>query len=232
MAHADKVTRKELLKTEDKFFIFSSKFFAFIKNNSKQLQYAGIVLLILAVVYSGWSVVSKISDNKGNNAYYSAFMAFEKAIVESSADPDNEISLIKEAADLFKSVTDNQGMSSVAEVAFAPRAYLAYREGKYDEAIKLYQEFSKSLKKNDPMMSFVSLGIASCYEASGNIDQAKHILDPLATGKNSPAKEIALVSLARLCRLSGDNDKAKTLLLSFQEEFPYSPFLPLVKSWS
>lgn len=232
MASADKITRKELLKTEDKFFAFSAKFFAFIKNNSKQLQYFGIVLLAIAVAYAGWSFVISVADQKGNNAYYTAFMAFEKAIVESSANPDSEASLFKDAADLFKTITDNQSMSSAAEVAFAPRAYLAYREGKYDEAVKLYQKFSKNLKTDDPMISLIGLGIASCYEASGDIDQAKHILDPLATGKNSPAKEIALVSLARLYRLSGDNEKAKALLSSFQEEFPYSPFLPLIKSWS
>ena len=232
MAPADKITRKELLKTEDKFFTFSAKFFAFIKNNSKQLQYAGIVLLVLAVAYTGWSIVSSVSDRKGNDAYYTAFMAFEKAIVASSSDPDHEAKLFNDTAVLFKAVTDNHGMSSVAQVAFAPRAYLAYREGKYDEAIKFYQEFSKNLKKDDPMLPLISLGIASCYEASGDIDQAKRIIDLLATGKNSPAKEIALVSLARLYRLSGDNDKAKTLLSSFQEEFPSSPFLPLIKSWS
>jgi len=232
MASADKITRKELLKTEDTFFTFSAKFFTFIKKNTKQLQYSGVALLVIAVVYAGWSFVISIVDQKGNSAYYSAFMAFEKAIVESSANPDSEASLIKDATDLFRAVTENQSMSSAANVAFAPRAYLAYREGKYDEAIKLYQKFSKNFKKNDPINSFISLGIASCYEASGDIDQAKRILDPLATEKNSPVKEIALVSLARLYRLSGDSDKAKTLLSSFQEEFPYSQFLPLIKSWS
>jgi len=232
MAPADKITRKELLKSEDRFFTFSAKFFAFIRKNAKHLQYAGILLLVLAVAYTGWSVIAKVSDRKGNEAYYAAFMAFEKAIVKLSADPESEATLIKDAAAFFKAVTDNHSMSSVADVAFVPRAYLAYREGKYDEAIKFYQKFSKSLKKDDPMIPLISLGIASCYEASGDIDQAKRIIEPLATGKNSPAKEIALVSLARLYRLSGDNDKASTLLSSFQEEFPFSPFLPLIKSWS
>jgi len=222
---AKKISRKELLKGTDEFLTFSGKAVNFMTTHQRELKYAGVVIAILVVAYLGITTYLRYVNKNGQNAYNTAYQTLTKEM-KPDANPDN---LLK-SKELFNKVTDDYGLSKVAELALPQIAYLKFLDKKYDDAIGLYQKFLDKVAGNTEYELMTNLALAACYEAKGDLKSATEILVPIIEIPDSSFSEPAMLSLARLYRLDNKPEKAREVLNKFVEQHGDSPLLPFAKA--
>lgn len=220
-----KVTRKELLKSPDEFLSFSAKAIAFVKEYSKQFNIAGIVVIAALVVYFGINTYLNYLDRRGQNAYNEAYNALIKSM-GSKAKPDD----LKGPERLFQKVIDDYGRSEVSRLARPQIAYLSFADKKYDEAILQYEAFLKEVPPKSPYRSLTQLSLAACYEEKKDYKNAVEILKEVASHKEDLFREQAMLSLARIYRLTNQAELAKEVLREFVDTFKNSPSLGIAKA--
>ena len=222
---AKKISRKELLKGTDEFLTFSGKAVNFMTTHQRELKYAGVVIAIVVVAYLGVTTYLRYVNKNGQNAYNTAYQTLTKEM-KPDANPDN---LIK-SEELFKKVTDDYGLSKVAQLALPQIAYLKFFDKKYDDAIVLYQKFLDKVAGNTEYELMTNLALAACFEAKGDLKTATEILIPVIEIPDSSFSEPAMLSLARLYRLDNKPEKAREILNEFVEQHVDSPLLPFAKA--
>jgi outer membrane protein assembly factor BamD (BamD/ComL family) len=222
---AKKVTRKELLKSPDEFITFSSRVFGFFMAHVRELKIAGVIVLALLVCYLGGYAYVRYVNQKGQAAYNEAFY-----LLHDSRDPEQYRENLKKAVEIFQGVIKSHGWSEAAELAIPQVAYGEFMNGEYDQSIKLYSEFKKEVSGDPDFKTLSALAIAACYEASGDFKKAVDALKGIVEGPESPFKESAAYSLARVYRLDHQTDQAQAALKSFIEQYPSSPLVPMAKA--
>jgi predicted negative regulator of RcsB-dependent stress response len=222
---AKKISRKELLKGTDEFLTFSGKAVNFMTTHQRELKYAGVVIAILVVAYLGITTYLRYVNKNGQNAYNTAYQTLTKEM-KPDANRDN---LLK-SEELFSKVTDDYGLSKVAQLALPQIAYLKFLDKKYDEAIGLYQKFLDKVAGNTEYELMTNLALAACFEAKGDLKSATEILIPVIEIPDSSFSEPAMLSLARLYRLDNKPEKAREILNKFVEQHLDSPLLPFAKA--
>jgi outer membrane protein assembly factor BamD (BamD/ComL family) len=222
---AKKISRKELLKGTDEFLTFSGKAVNFMTTHQRELKYAGVVIAILVVAYLGVTTYLRHVNKNGQNAYNTAYQTLTKEM-KPDANRDN---LLK-SEELFSKVTDDYGLSKVAQLALPQIAYLKFLDKKYDEAIGLYQKFLDKVAGNTEYELMTNLALAACFEAKGDLKSATEILVPISEIPDSSFSEPAMLSLARLYRLDNKPEKAREVLNKFVEQHGDSPLLPFAKA--
>jgi predicted negative regulator of RcsB-dependent stress response len=222
---AKKISRKELLKGTDEFLTFSGKAVNFMTTHQRELKYAGVVIAILVVAYLGVTTYLRHVNKNGQNAYNTAYQTLTKEM-KPDANRDN---LLK-SEELFSKVTDDYGLSKVAQLALPQIAYLKFLDKKYDEAIGLYQKFLDKVAGNTEYELMTNLALAACFEAKGDLKSATEILIPVIEIPDSSFSEPAMLSLARLYRLDNKPEKAREILNKFVEQHLDSPLLPFAKA--
>ena len=222
---AKKISRKELLKGTDEFLSFSSRAIVFFKEHSTLFSYIGVGIVVLICIYLGINTYMKYINKKGQTAYNEAYYALAKTQNSETAKQD-----LKEPVELFEKVTKKYGLSKASRLALTELAHLKYREKKYDEAISLYEEFLAEVRDNNPYESMTQLALAACYEEKGDFETAIEILTQIKTNPDLFFVEQAMLSLARVYRLSNQPQKSQEILKEFVEKFDSSPFLAQAKA--
>jgi len=220
-----KVKRKELLKEPDEFLTFSARAFNWLHANRNKLLTAGVIIGALIVLYlAGWGYW-RYTNKKAQQAYNQAY-----SILLKSLNPEASPEEWKKAEQGFKRVFEDYGLSKVASLALPEAAMAVYLQGRYDEAIKLYQEFLQDMVEEYQYQSLTKLAIATCFEAKGDAASAKAILQEVLQGPKGPFRAFAHLSLARVYSSTSERDKAKESLEKFIEDLPDSPFIPMAKA--
>ncbi len=220
-----KVTRKQLLKEPDEFLTFSGRAALFIREHSRPFTYLGVAVAVGLLIYLGITTFTGYINRRGQSTYNTAYYLLAENM-ESDMDPKD----LKESAELFQKVIDKYGLAKVSRLAFPELAYLKMIEKNYDEAIALYSEFLDKVPDNTPYRSLAKLALAACYEAKGEFERAIEILRQIVHGADDLFVEQAMLSLARVYRLGGQDDKSKEILEAFVEKYKTSPFLPIAKA--
>jgi predicted negative regulator of RcsB-dependent stress response len=222
---AEKISRKELLKTEDEFITLSSKMITLAKDHQRELKLIGVVLVCLVLIYLGINTYLRYINNRAQDAYNIAYYAISKNM-DSRADKDS----VKKSEELFNDVSKKYGISKAARLVLPELAYVNFLQQEYDEAISKYQEFLANAP-DGPYRSLAETAIAVCYEEKGDLDKALHTLEEISSGPNDFFKEQALLSMARIYRAKGQKEKSNEILNEFIKDFAGSQFLPLAKAY-
>lgn len=220
-----KVTRKQLLKEPDEFLTFSGRAALFIREHSRPFTYLGVAIAAGVLVYLGITTFTGYINKKGQSTYNKAYY-----MIAENMDANMDHKDLKESAELFQKVIDKYSLAKVSRLAFPELAYLETVEKNYDEAIALYREFLDKVPDNTPYRSLARLALGACYEAKGEFGRAAETLRPIADGADDLFAEQAMLSLARVYRLGGHDDKSKEVLEAFVEKYKTSPFLPIAKA--
>jgi len=222
---AKKVSRKELLKSPDEFLTFSSRAITFFKDHSTLFSYLGMGIVALVLVYLGINTFMKYINQKGQTAYNEAYYALMKN--QNSKEGEENL---KQPLELFEKVKNKYGLSKASRLATPEMAHLKFRDKKYDEAISLYQEFLAEIRGQAPYEAMTMLALAACYEEKGEFNEAIETLEQIKANPDVFFVEQAMLSLARVYRLSNQPEKSQETLNEFLEKFQTSPFLPQVKA--
>jgi outer membrane protein assembly factor BamD (BamD/ComL family) len=222
---AKKVSRKQLLKSPDEFLSFSEKVALFARKHSRLFEMAGTAVAVALLIYLGITTYLNYVNKKGQMAYNKAYDEMVKEMNEKPEKRD-----LKKPEELFKEVTEDYRFSRVSRLVPPQVAYLKFQEKKYDDAISLYKFFLKE-PPDATYGSLARLAIAACYEEKGELTTAVDELKSIIARPSSPFKEQAMLGLARVYRLSNQNEKARDVLKEFVETFKDSPLLPLANAY-
>ncbi|MEW6665271.1 MAG: tetratricopeptide repeat protein [Thermodesulfobacteriota bacterium] len=223
---AQKITRKELLKSEDEFLTFSGRAVVFVRDHTKQFQYLGIAICLLLLLYLGIHTYIKHVEEKGQMAFNDAYYAMAE-MSRGSQDPAK----MKRLEELFRKVTDDYGLAKVSRLAYPELALLKFQEKKYDEAISLYGQFLKEVSQPGPYASLTLLGLAGCHEEKKEFGKAAELLNKVLADPQDPFREQATFQLARVYRLNQQHELARETLKEFTAKYTNSPFLPMAKAY-
>lgn len=221
---AKKLTRKELLKGPDEFMTFSERAVRYVQEHTQPFIYAGVTIAVLILGYLGVSWYMDYEDKRGQELYNQAYYALRtsEALGDKPEDP-------AVPADLFRRVSSDHRFARVSGLALPQLASLEFREGRLDEAIKLYHKFKEQSRRNKSYVGMASLGLAACFEAKEEYDAAVQELTPISRDPEAFLREQALARLVRLHRLNGQPEKAQDAHNKLAEAFPGSHFLPLTE---
>ena len=222
---AKKVTRKELLREEDEFTTFSARAIQFFKEHRHQLNYVIIGVAAVALIYVAFNFFMGRTNKEGQDAYNHAFYSLTQSMASGATEAPIQ------AEEQFQRVLDDFGLSKVSNLARPQLARLKFLKGEYDEAISLFQEFSKDASDKPLYQSLARLGLAACYEAKGEYAKSIEVLTQVTNNPGKTFREQAMLDLARVYRLSDQEEKSKEILSAFVEEYQNSPFLPFAKAF-
>ena len=125
-------------------------------------------------------------------------------------------------ASLTKFREERRGTRS-ASTAALPLAQSLSRLGRFDDALKLYDDFLKSAAPGDPLRAAALEGKGYAYEAKGQLDDALQAYDELARVEKSDFLEgMGLFHRARILILQGKKDEAAKALSEIPGAFPNS----------
>lgn len=221
-----KITRKELLTTPDEFISLSARTALFVREHSRHFAIVGISIASLALIYLIITTYIGYINKRGQEAYNKAYYQLLQAM---SAGKDQKG--LTEAGQLFSQVIYDYGSSKAARLAPPELAYIKFREKKYDEAISLYQQFLKDHPNDPSYQSLTHLALAGCYEMKGDFEKAIQTLKQIVAESTGSFNEQAMLNLARIYRLTKQEEKSKEILGEFVKKHASSPFLPMAKAY-
>ncbi|MBW1716013.1 MAG: tetratricopeptide repeat protein [Deltaproteobacteria bacterium] len=220
-----KITRKELLKKDDEFISLSNRVSRYVLTHAKAIKYLCYGLAIIIIIIIGIGLYYRNLNKKALAAYNIAY----KALIGDSY-PEMSEKKLQKSIEEFDKLIEDYGWTKMATLAIPQLAYLKFDQGKFDEAISLYQTYLEKDKSGSIYRSMAHFGLAAAYEAKAEYQSAIGALKNIIDGKNSFLKEEALFSLGRLYALSGQPEKSREAFIDFVEEFKNSPLLPLAKA--
>jgi outer membrane protein assembly factor BamD (BamD/ComL family) len=223
-----KVSRKELLKGPDEFLTVSARAVMYFKEHSRQFSYLGAAVVLGILIYLGINFYMSYIDKKGQIAYNRAYYSLSK---DKDIEPKTEKDNLKEVALLFEKVRDKYGLSKASRLALPELANLNYLGNDYDKAISYYREYLKEVPEDPAYQSLAKLAMASCYEEQKEYEESIDLLNQILSVPNNFFSEQAMLNLARVYRLSNQQEKSGDVLKEFVEKFPSSPFLPVAKAY-
>jgi tetratricopeptide (TPR) repeat protein len=220
-----KTTRKELLKKDDEFISLSTKFFQYVSTHGKQIQYLTVSVMIIIAIVIGISLYFKHLNKKSLAAYN---LAYTNLVSNSSSDISEDT--INKSIEELNSLIKKYGWTKMATLAIPQLAYLKFGQGKYDEAISLYQTYLKKDKSASIYHLMTHFGLAAAYEAKSEHQSAIQHLKKIIDDENNFLKEEAMFSLGRLYALSGQQEMSKKIFTDFINQFKESALVPLAKA--
>jgi tetratricopeptide (TPR) repeat protein len=220
-----RTTRKELLKKDDEFISLSNRFFHYVSTHEKQIQYLIVSVMIVIAIVIGISLYFKHLNKKSLEAYN---LVYKKLVSNSSSDISEET--VNKSIEELDSLLKKYGWTKMATLAIPQLAYLKFGQGKYDEAISLYQTYLKKDKSASIYHLMTHFGLAAAYEAKSEHQHAIQHLKKIIDDENNFLKEEAMFSLGRLYALSGQQEMSKETFKDFVNQFKESPLVPLAKA--
>jgi tetratricopeptide (TPR) repeat protein len=218
-------TRKELLKNEDEFISLSTRAYQFVVKRRKQIQWAAICVLAVAVIIAGISLYFRHINQTALAAYSTAY----KNLVSASSSEASQESIQRSTEELDRLIREH-GWTKMAKLAIPQLAYLKFGQGNYEEAISLYETYLEKIGDDSIYRPMAYFGLAACYEAKADYQSAIHSLEKIIENDTAFLKEEALFSLGRMYDLSGQTELSKESFQKFISQFPQSPLLPLAKA--
>ena len=220
-----KTTRKELLKKDDEFISLSTRFFEYVSTHGKQIQYLTVSVMIIIAIVIGISFYFKHLNKKSLAAYN---LAYTNLVSDSSSDISEDT--ITKSIEELDSLIKKYGWTKMATLAIPQLAYLKFGQGKYDEAISLYQTYLNKDKSSSIYHLMAHFGLAAAYEAKSEHQSAIQHLKKIIDDENNFLKEEAMFSLGRLYALSGQQEMSKKIFTDFINQFNESALVPLAKA--
>ncbi len=220
-----KITRKELLKKDDEFISLSSRVALYISAHLKQFQYMILSIMIIIAIGIGINLYFRHLDKKALAAYN---LAYRNLVSDSS--PETTEDNIKRSVEELEKLIKKYGRTKMAALALPQLANLKFSEGKYDEAIALYQTYLERDKPGSIYSSMAHFGIAAAYEAKGEHQSATSHLKKIVDEGHNSLKDEAMFSLGRVYALSGQSEMSREVFKEFVNQFKESSLFPFAKA--
>jgi tetratricopeptide (TPR) repeat protein len=219
MAKKRKKTRKELLKEPDEFLTFSSKMIKLAIEHKTHLTYALGIILVLAVIISGFRFFSIRAENNASALLDKSLTKYNSMKAEKQAD---EVYSVVSAD--FQIILNKYKGKESAKLARLVYANICYNAGKYKQAIELYKTALTEFAKY-PMIHYQILSnLGYAYEQEEDYLTAVGYFEKISSASEPIMGDEALYHLGRLYDKLGENEKSREAykkILTDHQDFIY-----------
>jgi tetratricopeptide (TPR) repeat protein len=210
--------QKKISKREIKEDKLVTKYFEtrrWIEENTKILSYVGIGLAALIVIGFLWSKSRADSNEKATAMLAKVTQYYDEGRYDLAIN-----GVPQEGTQGLQAIVDELGSSHAGEIAKLYLANSYFAQKNYDKALRIYDDISISDKM---ITASAYAGMAACYEAKGDFDQAASYFEKAAS-KNMTAAQAPenLQRSATNYAATGKKEKAIELLQKLKKEFPSS----------
>jgi len=224
MTNPKKVSRKELLKEEDEFLVFSQRLLKGAIQHRAYLAWGAAVFLALAIVLTGYRLIT----NRAENNAFTQLQAVTDTYQATLQDQGPKKAFEAVAPDFQRILTKYSGRTAgkMARILFAE---FAYRGGDPDMAIELYRTALEDVVARPVLEGQVLSGLGYAYEAKQNYAEAVTFFEKVAAGEGYILRDEALFHLGRLYGLLGQPDRSMSAFKRITEDYPDSIYAAIAK---
>jgi len=219
MAKKRKKTRKELLREPDEFMTISGKLIGFAVDHKNQLTYALGIIVVLALIISGYRFFSIRAENNASALLDKSLTKYDS--IKSEKQPDE---VYEEVSADFQFILNKYKGKESAKIARLIYANICYNAGKYKQAIELYKTALTEFAKN-PMIHYQILGnLGYAYEQVEDYLTAVGYFEKISSAPEPIMRDEALYHLGRLYDKLGENEKSREAynkILTDHQDFIY-----------
>jgi tetratricopeptide (TPR) repeat protein len=219
MAKKRKKTRKELLREPDEFMTISGKLIGFAVDHKNQLTYALGIIVVLALIISGYRFFSIRAENNASALLDKSLTKYDS--IKAEKQPDE---VYEEVSADFQFILNKYKGKESAKIARLIYANICYNAGKYKQAIELYKTALTEFAKN-PMIHYQILGnLGYAYEQVEDYLTAVGYFEKISSAPEPIMRDEALYHLGRLYDKLGENEKSREAynkILTDHQDFIY-----------
>ena len=210
-----KISKREL--KQDALITSYMKATTFYEENKKNIG-VGLTIAVVLIVASVVYVNNRSANNdKATTDLGKVYQHFDGGQYQLAIDGIPQQNIVG-----LKSIVEEYGSTPSGEMA---RFYLAnsyFQLGKFDEALKEFEDFSPS---GEILGASRLAGIAACYEAKGNWIEAAETFEKASTKYASiPGAAENLNNAASNYAFAGEKAKALTLFKKLKKNYPTTTF--------
>ncbi|MBF0528003.1 MAG: tetratricopeptide repeat protein [Deltaproteobacteria bacterium] len=211
---AQKLSRKELLKTPDEFLTVSERAISYVTEHSKEFTTGLLVILAVLVIFLGGRWYSNYTTEK-------ALAAYNLAVADITRDKKLDLPSMEAAIKALDQVTVQHSGTAPARYALLDLADLYYRSGQYAKAENAYQKFLDGLKSQEESVKPLVLdGLAHALEAQGNLAQAAAKWEQIIALPGDLMKAEAYSSLGRVYQAQGQAEASRKAYRELVSGYP------------
>lgn len=219
MAKKRKKTRKELLKEPDEFMTISGKLIGFAVDHKNQLTYALGIIVVLALIISGYRFFSIRAENNASALLDKSMSKYNNLKAEKKPDE-----VYSEMSPDFEFILDKYNGKESAKLARLTFANICYNAGKYKQAIELYKTSLTDFTKHPMIHNLILSNLGYAYEQEADYSNAVNYFQKISSASELPIRDEALYHLGRLYDKLGENEKSRKAydeILTDHQDFMY-----------
>lgn len=228
---------REQAGIQDEFQAKGFELVEWVQNNRGIILGAIGVVVVVGLALGIATLVRSSQDEAASALYAEAMQTWQGEVgpeLPGLSDPSKpRFETAKEKAEkareLFLKVTTEHAGTGAAAIATIYAGHASMDLGDFDAAIRHYSAYIDAHAKKDPLLFAALAGRAAAYESKGETDKAIADQKALLELPVSPAKDSALLALARLTLEKGDKAQAKEYLDQLEQRYPESAVLPNVE---
>ena len=204
MAKKRKITRKKLLKEPDEFITTTGRLIAWSRKHQAALLYGAGAFFVVLIGIAGFRYMASRAENN-------AFRLISQTVAnyEAHKNTENAAAAYQEVKHDFETIIKRYNHRKAARLARMIFADLSLKAGNTDQAIALYERVLKALSQESTLTNFIESSLGYAYEKKGDLAQAIHFFQTIASGSDPVLKENAFFNLGRLYAKAGDAAKSK-----------------------
>jgi len=219
MAKKRKKTRKELLREPDEFMTISGKLIGFAVDHKNQLAYALGIIVILALIISGYRFFSIRAENNAAALLDKSLTKYNS--LKADKQPDE---VYGEVSADFQFILDKYKGKESAKLARIIYANICYNAGKYKQAIELFKTALTDFAKYPMIRQQILSNLGYTYEQEKDYSTAVGYFEKISTAPEPIMRDEALFHLGRLYDKLGENEKSREAynkILTDHQDFIY-----------
>jgi len=219
MAKKRKKTRKELLREPDEFMTISGKLIGFAVDHKNQLAYALGIIVILALIISGYRFFSIRAENNASALLDKSLTKYNS--LKTDKQPDE---VYGEVSADFQFILDKYKGKESAKLARIIYANICYNAGKYKQAIELFKTALTDFAKYPMIHQQILSNLGYAYEQEKDYSTAVGYFEKISTAPEPIMRDEALFHLGRLYDKLGENEKSREAynkILTDHQDFIY-----------
>ena len=219
MAKKRKKTRKELLREPDEFMTISGKLIGFAVDHKNQLAYALGIIVILALIISGYRFFSIRAENNAAALLDKNLTKYNS--LKADKQPDE---VYGEVSADFQFILDKYKGKESAKLARIIYANICYNASKYKQAIELFKTALTDFAKYPMIHQQILSNLGYAYEQEKDYSTAVGYFEKISTAPEPIMRDEALFHLGRLYDKLGENEKSREAynkILTDHQDFIY-----------
>ena len=203
MAKKRKKTRKELLREPDEFMTISGKLIGFAVDHKNQLTYALGIIVVLALIISGYRFFSIRSENNASALLDKSLTKYDS--IKAEKQPDE---VYEEVSADFQFILNKYKGKESAKLARLIYANICYNAGKYKQAIELFKTALTDFVKYPMLHHQILSNLGYAYEQEEDYSTAVGYFEKISSAPEPLMRDEALYHLGRLYDKLGENKKS------------------------